>query len=104
MLASDEEGLGLVLLEGTACGLPSIDSNCSGIREVIRDGETGLLFAPGDAASLAQRIVDLAMNAERRIAMGRAGRGCVEEHFNEEHYAAKITAVIDELVAVSGTR
>lgn len=103
VLASDEEGLGLVLLEGGACGLPSIGSDCTGIREVIRDGDTGYLFRQGDAEALAQRLVDLATNAERRTAMGRAARAFVADHFSEERYAAGIVAEIDGLVSASRT-
>ena len=99
VLASDEEGLGLVLLEGAACGLPSIGSDCSGIREAIRDGETGYLFRPDDPESLAHHIVDLATRPERRIAMGRAARQWVESRFSEEHYAIAITAVVDEMLS-----
>ena len=101
VLASDEEGLGLVLLEGGACGLPSIGSDCTGIREVIRDGYNGYLFRQGDAQSLANRLIDLATNAERRATMGRAAREFVEQHFSEEGYAAGIAGVIDDLVSSS---
>lgn len=98
VLASDEEGLGLVLLEGGACGLPSIGSDCSGIREAVRDGQTGYLFRPGDAESLADRLVELAADPARRFAMGRTARQFVEAHFSEERYAAGITATIDDAI------
>lgn len=101
VLASDEEGLGLVLLEGGACGVPSIGSDCSGIREAIRDGETGYLFRPGDVDELAQRIIELAMDPERRDSMGRAARHYVETNFSEERYAANVSAQIEALIASS---
>ena len=101
LLASDEEGLGLVLLEGGACGLPSIGSDCTGIREAIRDGVTGYLFRQGDAEALAQRIVELATNPDRRTTMGRAARAFVEQYFSEERYAAGIVAVIDDAISSS---
>ena len=101
VLASDEEGLGLVLLEGGACGLPSVGSDCTGIREVILDGRTGYLFRQGDSHALAQKLLDLATQAERRTAMGRAAREFVEHHFSEERYAAGITAVIDDVISSS---
>ena len=104
VLASDEEGLGLVLLEGAACGLPSIGSDCSGIREAIRHGETGYLFRQNDPESLANHIVDLANHPERRIAMGHAARQWVESRFSEEHYAAAITAVVDETICSECTQ
>ena len=104
VLASDEEGLGLVLLEGGACGLPGIGSDCTGIREVIQDGRTGHLFRQGDAQALAQKLLDLATSAERRVAMGRAARDFVADNFSEERYAAGITAVIDDVISASRSR
>ena len=99
VLASDEEGLGLVLLEGGVCGMQSIGTDCTGIREVIRDGHNGYLFRQGDAQSLAHSLTELATDAERRAPMGRAAREFVEQHFSAEGYAAGIAAVIDDLAA-----
>lgn len=99
VLASEEEGLGLTLLEASACGLPNIGTDCTGIREAICDGETGYLFERGDADALAMRIVELAMDPCKRQSMGRAGRRYVETNFSETRYAADIMGRIGELLA-----
>lgn len=54
--APHAELLGLVLLEAMACGTPVVASALGGVPEIVRDGETGFLVPPGDAASLADRL------------------------------------------------
>ena len=83
------EGLPKSLLEAAACGRAIIASDMPGCREIARPGgprvgpgaETGLLVPPGDVAALAQAVAVLARGAERRRAMGRAGRLLVEREF-----------------------
>jgi glycosyltransferase involved in cell wall biosynthesis len=50
------EGMPMVVLEAMAAGVPPIGSRVAGIADVIEHGENGLLFSPGDAASLAAEI------------------------------------------------
>ncbi len=97
VLASVEEGLGLVLLQGSACGLPNIGADCTGIREAIRDNETGFLFREDDVNELAARIVELAKEPEKRKLMGLKGRSYIESRFSEEEYA---TRIIEKMLAM----
>lgn len=60
VLPSYAEGFGLVLIEAMTAGVPVIGTNVDGIREVIRDGETGLLVPPRDPPALAAAIKRLA--------------------------------------------
>lgn len=53
---SSKEGWGLTVLESNACGTPVIASNVPGLRDAVRDGETGLLFGHGDIDDLAEKI------------------------------------------------
>ncbi|HEX3148113.1 MAG TPA: glycosyltransferase family 4 protein [Gemmataceae bacterium] len=73
-----EGGPGFVYLEAMACGLPAIACSGSGASEVIRDGETGLLVAPGDVDTLAATLRQLLIDTGRREAIGRAARQYVE--------------------------
>ena len=60
------EGLGSVILEGLHSGLPVIATNAGGIPDIIEDGVSGRLIEPGDAAALAEAIVQLSQNEALR--------------------------------------
>jgi len=105
VLVSSEEGLGIVLLQGSACGLPNIGTDCTGIREAIRHGETGYLFKEGDVDDLTRRIVHLAKSPEMRKRMGEAGRRYVEATFSVTQYAERIIEIIIQAArSFPGTR
>ncbi|MEC9489299.1 MAG: glycosyltransferase family 4 protein [Halanaerobium sp.] len=78
------EASGLAVMEAMAHGLPVISTEVGGIPELVRDGETGLLVPPGDAAALKgalERLVGDAGLAER---LGKAGRQRYEQEFSAE--------------------
>ena len=62
-------------LEAAAAGCAVVAAAHGGLPEIIRDGETGRLFAPGDAAGLARVIGELLDDAARARAPRRGGRG-----------------------------
>jgi glycosyltransferase involved in cell wall biosynthesis len=64
----------MTVIESLASGTPVVGARIGGIPEQIAHGVTGLLFAPGDAAALAEQMQFLIDNREAAIAMGRAGR------------------------------
>lgn len=68
------EPFGRVVMESMAAGTPVIGSRCGGIPEQIADGETGLLFEPGNERELAAALQKLMSDSELRARMGRAGR------------------------------
>jgi len=82
-LPSDEEGLGVVLLEAMACGVPVISTRSGGPDGILIDGVDGFLVDLDDASTMAERMarlyIDVALN--RRI--GRAGRATIERSYAE---------------------
>jgi glycosyltransferase involved in cell wall biosynthesis len=72
-----EEGLGMVLLEAAATGLPIIGSRVGGIPECMLEGKTGFLVPERDEDALARRMAELLEDPVRRHRMGAAGRALV---------------------------
>ncbi|HLA28920.1 MAG TPA: glycosyltransferase family 4 protein [Syntrophales bacterium] len=83
-LPSRNEGMGKVLVEAMAMGLPIIASNIGGIRDIVRTGENGLLVPVGDVAAWAEAISCLCRDPERRRRMGDAGRQMAPFYSSEE--------------------
>lgn len=71
---SREEGLGSVLIDAMAQGLPIVASRVGGIPELIEDGRTGILIPPGDASALAAALARLANDPALRARLGAAAR------------------------------
>jgi glycosyltransferase involved in cell wall biosynthesis len=76
------EAAGLVNLEALACGLPVVASRIGGIPELIADGRTGFLFAPGDPQDLADQIQRLMSDEPLRRRMGQEARSDAVERFS----------------------
>jgi glycosyltransferase involved in cell wall biosynthesis len=82
VLASRSEGLPLSVVEAMAAGLPVVASDVGGLRELVRDGETGVLVPPGDPAALADALRPLLADRELRRRLGSAGRVRAETLFD----------------------
>jgi glycosyltransferase involved in cell wall biosynthesis len=76
------EGIPVALMEAMACGLPVIASALSGIPELVEDGRTGFLIAPGDFATLADRLECLAAAPDLRTSLGEAARATITSQFD----------------------
>jgi glycosyltransferase involved in cell wall biosynthesis len=76
------EGLGVSLIQAAAAGIPIVASRTGGIPEIVREGENGLLVAPGDAQGLARAMAELLGNPERRRILGLRGRQIVHQEFS----------------------
>jgi len=74
VVPSRDEAFGLVNIEAMAMGTPVVASRVGGIPEIVRDGVDGLLFEPGNAEELAERLMRLLKDEELRADMGRNAR------------------------------
>jgi glycosyltransferase involved in cell wall biosynthesis len=98
--STDPEAFGRVMAEAGAAGRPVVASDHGASPEIIRDGETGWLFPPGDAAALAQAVnhaLDLNNPTRRRLAW--AAREHVARHFDKAVMCQATLAVYAEILA-----
>ena len=106
------EGLGMVLLEAAASGVPVVGSRQGGIPEGIIDGETGYLVPERDAEALARRMNDLLDDPARRLRMGIEARALIERRFDirrqtealEDFYDAAVSNHRSGTPAMAGVR
>ena len=94
------EGFPRTLVEAFAAGLPVIASRLGAMAALIKDGHTGLLFDPGNAADLAAKLQWAHSHPERMDAMGRAARAEYEAHYTpEKNYAILMEIYADAIEA-----
>jgi len=98
---SPKEGWGIANVEAAACGTPALASDSPGLRESVRDGETGFLVPHGDTQALAQRMLALAADPGLMARLGRAGRGFAER-LSWERAARATEAHLHRVIAQGG--
>jgi len=98
---SPKEGWGISNMEAAACGTPALASDSPGLRESVRDGETGFLVTHGDAHALAQRMLALAADPALVARLGRGGRAFAER-LSWERAARATEAHLQRVIAQGG--
>lgn len=94
---SHREGFPNAVLEAGAMELPSIVTDINGSREIIRDGETGIVIAAGDAEALYEAMKRMAGNRGRAAAMGIEARKAVAERWEQSFVRAKLKEFYREI-------
>jgi glycosyltransferase involved in cell wall biosynthesis len=93
------ENYPLAILESFACGKPVIASDIGAIPGLIKDGWNGILFQPGDAYQLAEKIDFMFEHPGKANAMGRNGRKQVERTNNPEDYYKQTISLYGKLLS-----
>jgi glycosyltransferase involved in cell wall biosynthesis len=91
------EGLGLVVLEAMAAGLPVVASDLPVFKETVADSESGYLWPVLDEEGLAQKLLGLLADPEKRYVMGETGRRIVEAKFSLQTSARKLCELYESL-------
>ncbi|MEV7023420.1 glycosyltransferase family 4 protein [Kitasatospora sp. NPDC093558] len=86
LLTSDSEGVPGALIEAALAGVPAVATDVGWVREVVRDGATGALVAPGDPLALAEALAKV-------LACNRAGLGAAAREHALAHF--ELGAVVD---------
>jgi glycosyltransferase involved in cell wall biosynthesis len=82
LMTSHTEGLPNTALEAMALEVPVVSTAVGGVPELVLDRENGLLCPVGDAESLADGVINLLQQPQRRLEMARKSRNRIEEKFN----------------------
>lgn len=93
------EGLGMVLLEAAATGVPVVGSRIGGIPEGIIDGETGFLAPERDADALAGRLNALLDDPSARLGMGGQARALIERKFDIRRQTEALEDLYDAVLS-----
>jgi phosphatidylinositol alpha-1,6-mannosyltransferase len=81
------EGLGIVYLEASACGLPVVGGSSGGAPDAVKDGVTGFVVDGNDIDQIAERIIHLLRDEELRRKMGKAGRDWAIEEWRWQRWS-----------------
>jgi glycogen synthase len=104
--ARSHEGFGLVVAEAAFIGVPCVASRIGGLPEVVEDGVTGLIVAPGDPDALACAVTELLRDPDRARVLGKNARIRARQKFNIEtcvdRYLTLYNQVVDKDRLVQG--
>jgi glycosyltransferase involved in cell wall biosynthesis len=89
------EAFGLFILEANACGVPVVQPDTGGFREVIELTGGGLVYDPAQPGALVESLRSLLVDPERARALGEAGHVAVRENFTSDAMAARIAEVFE---------
>jgi glycosyltransferase involved in cell wall biosynthesis len=98
--STEPEPFGLVIVEAMACGRAVIVSQAGGAAEIIDEGVDALAHTPGDAAQLAQRIQQLALDGELRRRLGENGRAKALRCFDRARLTRDWVAIYQEVAGI----
>ena len=96
VLCSRSEGLGSILLDAFAAGVPVVATAVGGIPELVNDGVTGLLAPPGEPVALAATIDRLLHDAALQQDLTAAARELVEREFTVARMAQRYRVVYEQ--------
>jgi len=93
------EGVPQAVVQSLAMEKPVVATDVGGIREIIRDGETGLLVPPGDPRALAEAMTILLQDREKAARLGVNGRHLVEQEFTLQLMLERLESLYHTLLA-----
>ncbi|HTG88136.1 MAG TPA: glycosyltransferase family 4 protein, partial [Pyrinomonadaceae bacterium] len=98
VLCSDREGLGRCVVEAMCMGIPPVVTDTGGSHEIVEDGVSGFVVPGGNAAALAQRIVQVLTDQNLARSFGREARRSAESHLSSDISAARVMDIYDSVL------
>lgn len=99
LLSSISEGISNAALEAMACGLPLVTTNCGGMGEAVRDGMEGFVVPLRDWKAMAQALLCLAGDQDRRRSMGDAARQRILGEFTLKRQIDQFIELYEKILA-----
>jgi glycosyltransferase involved in cell wall biosynthesis len=90
----DEEGMPVIILEAMGYGLPVVSTNHAGIPEAVGDGLSGFIVEEGDVEGMAQRILELAADPQKRSMMGEYAWRTARDNFTWQTERSRLLDVM----------
>jgi glycosyltransferase involved in cell wall biosynthesis len=97
VLPSRQDSFPITVLEAYACGKPVVASRVEGLKNLVLDNVTGLLFDPGDIFQLTKCLLDLLNHGERALEAGLRGKSFAEENFSIKNAVDKLERVYEKV-------
>lgn len=97
-LTSNNEGTPVSLIEAQACNLPVISTDVGGVRDIVKDGETGFIVPKNDAEAFTQKLLLLTEDKKNREKMSQNGWTFVREAFHYERLVKDMATYYHELL------
>ncbi len=91
------EAVGRILIEAGASSVPVVATKVGGIPEIVLDGQTGILIEPGDAQGLAQAVISLLEDEDKRKKMGLNAKNRINERFSAQSMVNSISQVYSNM-------
>ena len=99
LLPSVNEGTPVSAIEALASGTPVVATRVGGVPDVVRDGEDGFLFEPGDTGGAAERLALLASDATLRSTLGASGRERVLRRYSVDRLVEDVDRLYRSLLS-----
>ncbi len=97
VLSSEQEGLGIAVMEAMACGVPVVSTRCGGPEEIVAHGEAGFLVPNHSPQHLSAAILDLLADNDLRTQMGTSSRELIMRRYSLQNVGYRFIARFREL-------
>ena len=102
IMASENEGMPLSIIEAMSCGVPAVAVNRGGMPEIVSDGDTGYIAEYGDIKDIAEKCMKIISNEGAQRKMGSNSRDMVEKKFDMKKNVAEYEKYYRRLMMTQG--